>query len=156
MGQQQHLELALLRGVLATTADTALATLAAITPEHFQFPQHQTIAKAIYARAQALSDAQAGSAHIDPAATMADLVDEGATDTVRTAMIAVSTGNPPTPAELPRLAQALRTARIRRAASTVGEHLTQASTGSLADLQRAFANVHTLTDLAARAGLAAE
>lgn len=148
MGQQQHLELALLRGVLATTADTALATLAAITPEHFQFPQHQTIAKAIYARAQALSDAQAGSAHIDPAATMADLVDEGATDTVRTAMIEVSTGNPATPAELPRLTQALQIAALRAEMLTTGQSLTTAADGSLADVQAALQHAANLTRLA--------
>ncbi|MCT2287833.1 hypothetical protein M3F30_04435 [Corynebacterium sanguinis] len=148
MGQQQHLEQALLRGVLATTADTALATLAAITPENFQFPQHQTIAKAIYARAQALSDAQAGTAHIDPAVVMADLVDSGATDTVRTAMIEVSTGNPAAPAELPRLTQALQIATLRAEMLTTGQALTTAADGSLTDVQTALQHAADLTRLA--------
>lgn len=152
MTTHSNLEQAFLRGALAASATTAAKAIGQLDPDDFAHSEHATIAAAVYKRAQAL----ATQAAVDPAAVMADLVDQGAGDTTRTAMIAVSTGNPPTPAELPRLAQALRTARIRRAASTVGEHLTQASTGSLADLQRAFANVHTLTDLAARAGLAAE
>ena len=84
---------------------------------------------------------------------MVQLVDSGASDIERNALIAVATGNPANPADRAHLATALKIARLRRQCDAVGQSLAEAAKGALPSIHRSITAAQQLTVLAARAGL---
>lgn len=146
-------ETAYLRSVLAGTAREAAESLHTLEPGDFHAPQHQKIAWLINSYAVALCKDGHADAPLEPTVLMTQLVDNGASETERNALIAVTTGNPANPADRAHLATALKTARLRRQCDAVGQSLTEAANGALPSIQCAIAAAQQLTVLAARAGL---
>lgn len=146
-------ETAYLRAVLAGTAREAADSLQTLEPEDFHAPQHRKIAWLIDSHAVALCKDGHANDPLEPAVLMARLVDGGASDTERNALIAVATGNPANAADRAHLATALKTARLRRQCDAVGQSLTEVSKGALPAIQRAITAAQQLTVLAVRAGL---
>lgn len=146
-------EIAYLRSVLAGTAREAAESLHTLEPGDFHEPQNQRIAWLINSHAVALCKDGHANDPLEPTVLMARLVDDGASDTERHALIEAATGNPANAADRAHLATALKTARLRRQCDAVGQSLTEAAEDALPAIQRAITAAQQLTVLATRAGL---